>query len=96
MSSAQTSSDTFYSVHDPDSDFGGEKSYEWLRDALIHAFNPADDDGAEEEIVSRALFEAADFIAERPCECTPAMVEDHDACQRCRVLGRLGDKAVPR
>lgn len=67
-----------------ESDFGGAKSYEWLRDAVAHAFNPPDDDAAEEEICCRAIFDAADYISRQPCECADP---DDDPCERCRLLG---------
>lgn len=70
--------------------------YEFLRDEVSFAFNPPDDDGGEAEILAEACRKAAAFIAAQPCGCTSAMVEDMDACPRCRVLGRLGDEVLAR
>jgi len=92
---AESYSDTF--VADVDSDFGNAKSYEWLRDAVLHAFNPPDDDAAEEHICEQAIFAAADFIAEHPCECTRDDEGDvDDPCRRCRLLGESGGVKVSR
>lgn len=75
---------------------GFVSDYEFLRDEVSYAFNPPDDDGGEAEIMAEACRKAAAFIAEQPCRCTPAMVEDMQACRRCRVLGRLGNEVLAR
>jgi hypothetical protein len=72
------------------------EDYETLRDAIAEAFNPSDDDVAEVAILIRAVEGARDFIARRPCLCTPDDIEDWRPCDRCQVLGRLGDKAMDR
>lgn len=88
-------SDTFNA--DVDSDFGGHRSYEWVRDAVLHAFNPPDEDAAEESILERAIFDAADYIAEHPCECIRDGYGDVDEpCRRCRLLGQSGGVPVGR
>lgn len=92
---SQSYSDTF--TADVESDFGHGKSYDWLRDAVLHAFNPPDDDAAEESICEQAIFRAADFIAEHPCECT--RMEDGEIdrpCRRCELLGEAGGEPVSR
>jgi len=86
--------DTF--TAEVESDFGHAGSYAWLRDAVLHAFNPPDDDAGEEEILSWAIFAAADFIAEHPCECTTYAGGWDEPCRRCRLLGHLGGEAVGR
>jgi hypothetical protein len=74
-----------------------ESDYEVVRDAVACAFNPPDEDAAESCICSEAICRASRFIADTvPCECTAGMVEDNDPCQRCAVLGRLGDKPLIR
>ena len=70
--------------------------YEYLRDAVIDLLNPRDDDAAEVSILEDAITGAVRFIEQQPCTCTPAQIEDHDACARCSVLGRLGDEQVSR
>jgi hypothetical protein len=93
--SPQSFSDTF--TGDVESDFGNGKSYEWLRDAVLHAFNPSDDDGAEESIMEKAIFDAADFIADQPCLCKVTDDGDYDEpCSRCAVLGQLAGEVSPR
>lgn len=75
------------------------EAYEHLRDVIGACFNPPDEDGAEEAILSQAVQSARDFIAAQPCTCRPEVVADedaYDACERCKVLGRCGDKAVAR
>jgi hypothetical protein len=75
-----------------ESDFGGAKSYEWIRDVVLVCFNPPDDDAAEESILEDALARAAMFIEKQPCTC-----EDHgDQCDRCYALGRHGDQEIAR
>lgn len=87
--------DTF--AADVESDFGNAKSYEWLRNAVLHAFNPPDDDMAEETLCERAIFDAADFIAEHPCECIRLENGNFDEpCRRCSLLGELGGKRCAR
>lgn len=93
-------SDTF--AADVDSDFGGAKSYEWLRDAVLHAFNPPDEDGAEEQLCEQAIFAAADFIAKQPCTCEwgwDPQAQDSEVatiCDRCAVLGMAGGEVELR
>jgi hypothetical protein len=70
--------------------------YEYLRDEIINLLNPADDDMAEPWIMVCALQFAVEFIQRQLCICTPERVEDHDACPRCRALGRLDNKRVER
>jgi hypothetical protein len=63
-------------------------------DTLVEMrFNPPDDDAGDSLSVIGGV---ATFIESLPCECTPEQIEDYDACARCRVLGRRGDKAVER
>lgn len=83
-------------VIDADTDFGGAKSYAWLREVIDAAFNPPDDDGAEEQLYTEAVIAAGEFISAQRCRCTPAMVADLDPCGRCAVLGRLGDRKLDR
>lgn len=73
-----------------------ESDYEVVRDAVMCAFNPPDEDCAEPGICSEAICRASRFIAAQPCQCTNEMIEDHDPCKRCEVLGRLGDKPMIR
>lgn len=73
-----------------------EADYEFVRDAVLEAFNPPDDGAAEPAIVTEAIELAAAYIARCPCECTEPMIEDIDACPRCLALGRLGDERVTR
>lgn len=56
-------------------------------------FNPPDDDSSTAYSVIEGV---AAFIEGLPCACTPAQIEDWDACPRCRVLGRIGDAHVAR
>lgn len=73
-----------------------EEGYELIRDLVNDRLNPRDDDASETHIVMEAIEGAAEFVEGQPCLCTPEMIEDHDACKRCRVLGRLGDEPVAR
>lgn len=77
-------------------DRGGD--YALLAEAIIEAFNPPDDDVAEEAILIRAVEAARDFIAAQPCLCTPEDIANGcpERCERCQVLGRLGDKVIDR
>lgn len=65
--------------------------YELLRDRVIDLLNPRDGDDGEAYILDEAITGAVRFIEQQPCTCTPAQIEDYDACRRCAVLGRLGD-----
>jgi hypothetical protein len=73
-----------------------EEEYEIVRDACLNAFNPPDDDGSESSLMAEAVERAQAYIDQQPCLCTPSLIEDHDPCPRCRVLGRLGDKPESR
>lgn len=91
---------------DVDSDFGGPRSYEWLRDTADLCFNPSDGDGAEEELYAQVMVAAATFIESQPCTCTNSdpdssadtsvPYDDGDQCKRCEVLGRYFDRRVDR
>lgn len=64
-----------------------------LWELIVERFNPPDDDS----IIAYGVIEgAADFIEKLPCECTAEQIEDLDACARCHVLGRIGDKPLVR
>ncbi len=66
--------------------------YEILRDTLIAAFNPPDEDAAEPAVMTSAIDRAWAFIVAYPCVCSPGAVEyEDDPCPRCRVLGRRND-----
>jgi len=69
------------------------KRFEDFEELLVDLFNPRDDDSETAETIVEA---AAKFIEGVPCKCTPEDVADHDACERCEVLGRLGDRPVGR
>lgn len=74
-----------------------EGDYEIVRDVIAERLNPPDDDAAETHICTQAIEAAADFIAAYPCSCS-GNPEDgaYDACERCKVLGRLNDEPVAR
>jgi hypothetical protein len=74
-----------------------ESDYEFLRDAVMDAFNPPDGDGAEPSIMADAVERASAYIEDQPCYCEPQQETQHDyACGRCRALGRLHDEAISR
>jgi hypothetical protein len=73
-----------------------QEDYEPLRDAIVAALNPRDDDAAEVAILIRAVEDARDFIAGRPCLCTPDDIKDYRPCDRCQTIGRLGDRPMDR
>lgn len=81
---------------DRDELVGAAQDYLTLRDLILGRLNPRDDDVAEGEIMRIALLSACEFIEAQPCTCTPAGVEDYQACPRCDVLGRLGDEVQSR
>lgn len=90
-------------VHDPATDWcacepESDKrcGYRILADKVVEELNPPDGEEAELSICFNAIEDAATFIANQPCTCTVGMVQDHDPCPRCAVLGRLGDVAVQR
>lgn len=64
-----------------------------LHEQACDLFNPSDDDSTTIESI---LDDAHQYIVGTPCHCTEAMIEDHDPCARCRVLGRLGNEPVSR
>lgn len=81
----------FVRAHDDESD------YERLRDRIVELCNPLDDDAAEVAILLAAVTQLRDFVLQAAdCTCADEDIDDHDPCSRCRVLGRLGDKAVER
>jgi hypothetical protein len=70
-----------------------EDEVKQIDELVCERFNPADDDSHSTYVV---IENVATFIESLPCECTPEQVEDHDACARCRTLGRIGDDPVAR
>ena len=82
-----------------DADFPSFASYEVLRDTIVQAFNPPDDDVAEESLMTDALDKAWAFIVQQPCSCPPDAGPpdfEGDACYRCEVLGRARDVVIER
>lgn len=77
-----------------------QSDYELLRDVIIEAFNPPDDDRAEVSIMSDAIAQAVKFIRNLDCDCDPRkhLFEDGAdvACMRCQVLGRFKDEEIER
>lgn len=71
-----------------------EFDYVWMRNAILYAFNPGDDDIAEPAILEGAIRRARDFIAAQPCTCSGD--DQWDACRRCDALGRFRDEPVSR
>lgn len=80
-----------------DAAFPSAYSYDVLRDTIIQAFNPADDDVAEEALMTDALDSVWRFVVAQPCTCPPGAAEfEVDSCSRCQVLGRAADVKVER
>lgn len=79
-----------------------DKDEFWDRqmERMIDWFNPPDEDAACESIVLDAIERAYKFAESQPCQCVegfePDEVGDYEACPRCRVLGRVNNKAVQR
>jgi len=73
-----------------------EEEYEIVRDAVIEAFNPPDDDAAEPSIMAEAVERARAYIEQQPCLCTPELIADQQPCGRCWVLGQCGGEPVSR
>jgi hypothetical protein len=65
--------------------------YALIADAIIAAFNPHDDDVAEEAILIRAIERARDVIAALPCTCAPEILDawGDPTCPRCGALGQV-------
>ena len=73
--------------------------YEILRDTLIAAFNPPDEDAAEPAVMTSAIDRAWALIVAQPCHCEPpdsTWLEDIEPCERCNVLGRVADTELER
>ena len=71
--------------------------YEILRDTIIAAFNPPDDDAAEPAIMTAAIDRAWAFIVAQPCTCEPGAADlEVDECDRCNALGRAYDVVIER
>jgi hypothetical protein len=95
---------------DPETSAGKDGAAEvddfWDRgmELMIDWFNPPDEDAACESIVLDAIERAYRFAESQPCICvnplapepTEDEIDSYTACQRCQVLGRVRDKAVPR
>lgn len=64
-----------------------------IEETAVELFNPPDNDTDD---IHAILRRAAEFIEAQPCYCTPALIEDNDACERCNVLGRQGDEPRER
>lgn len=66
--------------------------YEILRDTLIAAFNPPDEDSSEPAVMTDSIDRAWKFITAQLCSCTDAAADyEDDACDRCQALGRRHD-----
>lgn len=74
----------------------GEIEYEVLRDTIVAAFNPPDEDAAEPSIMTAALDRAYAFIVGQPCTCPPDVIEVSAPCARCDALGWAADRPLPR
>ena len=90
-------------IHDPLTDWCACEphsmdrcDYRLLADKVIDELNPPDGDEAEVSICFNAIEDAAVYIQQQPCTCTPAMVEDGSPCPRCAALGRIGDTRMDR
>lgn len=70
--------------------------YELLRDAVVDAFNPPDDDSDEVTVCTEAVRQARDALELRGCRCVQQRDDPRDACARCRALGRVNDKPIQR
>lgn len=89
---------------DTESDFGNARSYEWLRDVALLCFNPADEDGGEEEIIANAMVGAVEYILAQPCTCKSTDPDgersvpygEDDQCDRCEALGRYFNRPFTR
>ena len=46
-------------------------------------FAPGED---YEDVWLRRLWEVGEFVRKQDCRCSPQMVEDHEMCERCRLL----------
>jgi hypothetical protein len=74
-----------------------DSDYEFLRDAVMEAFNPPDDDGAEPGVMADAVERARVYIEAQECHCEPEQETQHDyTCGRCRALGRIHDEVISR
>ena len=87
----------------PERDDPDAAAYRTVADAAIEALNPPDDDASEESIIVQCIEHATAFIVGLPCTCAlrpdcsrDERYYDHEACDRCRVLGRWHDRRVER
>lgn len=73
------------------------EDYELLRDTIIEAFNPPDDDVAEVALMTDTLDRVWAYVVAQPCTCPPgAAAFEVEPCDRCAVLGRAADVVVER
>lgn len=71
--------------------------YEILRDTIIAAFNPPDEDAAEPAVMTAAIDRAWAFIVAQPCNCQlTGDIYEIESCRRCAVLGRSADTDLER
>jgi hypothetical protein len=74
-----------------------QQDYELLRDTIIQAFNPPDEDVAEPSLMTDTLDLVWAYVVAQPCTCQPGAADfEVEPCDRCAVLGRAADAVVER
>lgn len=101
--------DPAFEVRQDDQRSDDEVDHDAYVAAIIHAFNPPDDDASQVSVLLAAIDQAFAFIVGQPCTCPVGTVgTDIDRfdstitdyyglwCRRCQALGRSNDKRIER